>query len=91
VPVVRLWCISSCWSECFSCFGSRHSATIGASIDHSTSTDIAKTFVGVSYRLYLGNKEFYHSTLFVLTSLTNSIVMCHSSSVVCWKFLQLCI
>lgn len=56
--------------------------TSGVSIDHSTSMDFAKTFVGVSYWLYLGNKEFYHNTLFVLTSLTNSIVTRHSSSAV---------
>jgi hypothetical protein len=40
-------------------------ATSGASVDHSTSLNIAKTFVDVSHLFFLSSKVFCHSTLFV--------------------------
>jgi len=54
---------------CFCCFRNHHpfyQASNSASVDCSTSINIAKTLVGVSYRLFIGNQEFCHSTLFVL-------------------------
>jgi len=54
---------------CFPFFRSCHSlhpAINSASIEHSTSINIAKTVVDVCHWLFLGSKEFYQSTLFVL-------------------------
>jgi hypothetical protein len=54
---------------CFCFFRSHHSfyqASNSASVDCSTSINIAKTLVGISYWLFIGNQGFYHSTLFVL-------------------------
>jgi hypothetical protein len=53
---------------CFSCFGSSHyfhPVTNSASAVHSTSINIAKMSVVISHCFFLGNKQVYHSTLFV--------------------------
>jgi hypothetical protein len=53
----------------FSCFRSHHSfcaVPSGASVDRSSFINITQIFVDVYPLVFLGNKELYHSTLFVL-------------------------
>lgn len=60
IQILELW---------FSCFRSHHSfcaVTSGASVDCSTFINIAQMFVDVYPWMFLGNKELYHSILFVL-------------------------
>jgi hypothetical protein len=67
-------CDRTAWAEqimelCFSYFGSRNffrRTTNGASVDRSTSTNIAKTSVDVSHWFFPDNRECYQSTLLVL-------------------------
>lgn len=52
----------------FSCFGSRyclHPATSGTSVDRNTSTNIAKTSVGVYHWSFLSNNVVRHITWFL--------------------------
>jgi hypothetical protein len=61
------------WFACFRSCYSFHSVSNNASLNHSTSLLIAKTFVDASPWFFLSNKEFYHSKLY-WTSLTGPIV-----------------
>jgi hypothetical protein len=76
----------------FSRFGSHHSflpAAIGASVDPSTSINIAKKFVNISHWFIEDDTELYQNTFLCHTSFTDSILRLCCSGTISHSFLQL--
>lgn len=76
----------------FSCFGSRHSSrpmATGASVDCSTSINIAKKFGDISHWFIVNEEELYQSAFYYHTSLTDHILRLCCSGTVCLKSLKL--
>jgi hypothetical protein len=71
----------------FFCFRSRHCflpATSSATLDRGTSINISVTFLVVSHWFLFGNKELYHSKLFI----TDIIDWLHFEALLQWCYLS---